>query len=137
MVPRIDSWAWFCLWCLIQLSTIFQVISWLSCLLVEEIGFHGENHWPVASHRQTLSHNVVSSIPRLNGKQTHNVSGDMHWLSLEFITTSLKWVRQYQPCILKYHFLKSCGDLYFKVHWYRNIFLDIFSFFGSSYDKKV
>jgi hypothetical protein len=27
---------------------------------VEETGVHGENHWPVASHWQTLSHNVVS-----------------------------------------------------------------------------
>jgi hypothetical protein len=29
--------------------------------LVEETGVPGENHWPVASHWQTLSHNVVSS----------------------------------------------------------------------------
>jgi len=26
----------------------------------------GENHWPVPSHWQTLSHNVVSSTPRLS-----------------------------------------------------------------------
>jgi hypothetical protein len=38
------------LWCLMPFSTIFQL-------------FHvsGENHRPVASHWQTLSHNVVSS----------------------------------------------------------------------------
>jgi len=24
----------------------------------------GENHWPAASHLQTLSHNIVSSTPR-------------------------------------------------------------------------
>ena len=35
-----------------------SVISWQSVLLVEEIGVLGENHRPVASHRQTLSHNV-------------------------------------------------------------------------------
>jgi len=29
------------------------------------------------------------------------------------------------PIILKYHFLIGCRDLYFKVHWYRNIFLII------------
>jgi hypothetical protein len=29
--------------------------------LVEETGVPGENHWPVASHWQTLSHNVVAS----------------------------------------------------------------------------
>ena len=39
------------------------VISWQSVLLVEETGVPGENHRPVASHRQTLSHNVVSSTP--------------------------------------------------------------------------
>jgi hypothetical protein len=35
-----------------------SVISWLSVLLVEETGVPGENNRPVASHRQTLSHNV-------------------------------------------------------------------------------
>ena len=38
-----------------------SVISWRSVLLVEETG---ENHRPVTSHWQTLSHNVVSSTPR-------------------------------------------------------------------------
>ena len=38
-----------------------SVISWWSVLLVEETG---DNHRPVASHGQTLSHNVVSSTPR-------------------------------------------------------------------------
>ena len=37
-----------------------SVISWRSVLLVEETGVPGENHRPVASHWQTLSHNVVS-----------------------------------------------------------------------------
>jgi hypothetical protein len=55
-----------------------SVISWRSVLLVEETGVSGENHRPVASHRQTVSHNVVSSTPRLSGVQTHNVSGDVH-----------------------------------------------------------
>jgi len=36
-----------------------SVVSWRSVLLVEETGGHGENHRPVASHWQTLSHNVV------------------------------------------------------------------------------
>ena len=31
---------------------------------MEETGVCGENHRPVASHWQTLSHNVVSSTPR-------------------------------------------------------------------------
>ena len=41
-----------------------SVISWQSVLLVEEPRVPGENHWPVASHLQTLSHNVISSKPR-------------------------------------------------------------------------
>ena len=40
-----------------------SVISWRSVLLVEESGGPGENHRPVASHWQTLSHNVVLSTP--------------------------------------------------------------------------
>ena len=43
-----------------------SVLSWLSFLLLEETGIPGENHRPVASHWQTLSHNVVSSKPRLS-----------------------------------------------------------------------
>jgi hypothetical protein len=38
-----------------------SAISWRSVLLVEETG---ENDQPIASHWQTLSHNVVSSTPR-------------------------------------------------------------------------
>jgi hypothetical protein len=51
-----------------------SVISWRSVLSMEETGVPGENHRPAASHLQTLSHNVVSSIPRLSG--THDVNGD-------------------------------------------------------------
>jgi hypothetical protein len=53
-----------------------SVISWWSVLLVEETGGPGENHQPVASHGQTLSHNVVHFA--LIKIQTHNMSGDMH-----------------------------------------------------------
>jgi hypothetical protein len=42
----------------------FSLISCRSILLVEETIVSGENHWPAASHWQTLSHNVVSSTPR-------------------------------------------------------------------------
>ena len=42
-----------------------SVIWWQSAvLLVEETGVPRENQRPVASHLQTLSHNVVSSTPR-------------------------------------------------------------------------
>jgi hypothetical protein len=49
-----------------------SAISWGSVLLVEETRVLGEK-----SHRQTLSHNVISSKPRLIGIPTH-VSGDRH-----------------------------------------------------------
>ena len=50
-----------------------SVISWRSVLLVEETGVLGEYHRPVANHWQTLSHNVVSSTPRLSVIRTHNL----------------------------------------------------------------
>jgi hypothetical protein len=45
-------------------SNNISVISWRSVLLVEETGVPGENHRPVASHGQTLSHNVIYSTLR-------------------------------------------------------------------------
>jgi hypothetical protein len=57
-----------------------SVILWPSVLLVGETGVPVENHRPVAIHWQILSHVVVSSTPRLSGIQTHDVSGDKHWL---------------------------------------------------------
>ena len=41
-----------------------SAISWRSVLLVGETRVPGENHRPVASHWQTVSHNVVSSTAR-------------------------------------------------------------------------
>ena len=41
-----------------------SVISWRAVLLVEETGVPGENHRLAESHRQTFSHNIVSSTPR-------------------------------------------------------------------------
>ena len=52
-----------------------SVISWWSVLLVEETGVPGDNHRPAASHRQTLSHNVVPLD--MSGIRTH-ISGDRH-----------------------------------------------------------
>ena len=55
-----------------------SVILWRSVLLVEDTGIPGENHRPAARHSQTLSHNIDSNTPRLNGVRTHNVSCDRH-----------------------------------------------------------
>jgi len=52
-----------------------SVISWRSVLLVEETGGPGKNHRPVASYRQTLSHNVVHLARALI---EINISGDRH-----------------------------------------------------------
>jgi hypothetical protein len=50
----------------------------ISVLLVEETGVPVENHRPVASHWQTVSHNVVSNRVRI-----HNIIGDRYyWQSL-------------------------------------------------------
>ena len=48
-----------------------SAISWLSVLLVEEIGVPGENHRPVTSHWQTSPHNVVveeTEVPEVPGE---------------------------------------------------------------------
>jgi hypothetical protein len=60
-----DGLVWF-----MVLNAIFNnisVILWWSVLLMEETGVPEENHCSVASHLQTLSHNVVSSAYRLSG----------------------------------------------------------------------
>jgi hypothetical protein len=69
-------------WFMVFNSTFNNIsfILWWSVLLVEETGVCRENHWPVANDWQTWSHNVVSSTPRPNGIQTHNISGDRYWL---------------------------------------------------------
>jgi hypothetical protein len=59
------------LWVMVFNATFnnISVISLQSVLLVEETGVPRENHRPAASHWQALSHNVVSSTPRLSGIQ--------------------------------------------------------------------
>jgi hypothetical protein len=51
-------------------NNISVITRWL-VLLVEETSVRRENHRPPASHGQTLSHNVVSSTPRLSWIRSH------------------------------------------------------------------
>jgi hypothetical protein len=60
------------------LSTIFQLYRDGQFYWWMKTGVSRENQRPVASHRQTLSHNVVSSTTRLSGVRTHNFIGDRH-----------------------------------------------------------
>ena len=52
---------------IVQLLTPWGQTFPVGILLLEETGVPEENHEPSASHRQTLSHNVVPSTPRLRG----------------------------------------------------------------------
>jgi hypothetical protein len=52
------SW---CMRCTANFNNI-SAMSWQFVLLVEEIGVPGENHRPVTSNWQTLSHNVVHVV---------------------------------------------------------------------------
>ena len=56
--------------------------GWVKVVAFQCHFYGGENHQPAAGHWQTLSHNVVSSTPRLSGVWTHNISGDKHWLHM-------------------------------------------------------
>ena len=63
-------------WLMVFITTFNNIsgISWRSALLMEETEVSGESHQPVISHWQILSHNVVSSTPRLSGIRTNNIS---------------------------------------------------------------
>ena len=50
-----------------------SAISWRSVLLVEETRVPRETTRPVASHWQTLSHNVISSTPRHEKESLDNL----------------------------------------------------------------
>jgi hypothetical protein len=60
----------------------------LSVLLVEETGVPRENHWPVTSHWQTLSHNVVSGYT-------------LPWMGFK-LTTLVVTRKNFLECCIKY-----------------------------------
>ena len=72
----VHGWLWLGLWCFNNIS----VISLRSVLLMEKTKVPGENHRPVTSHWQTLSHIVVSSTHRLSRIWAHNVSSGYMYL---------------------------------------------------------
>ena len=74
-----------------------SVISWQSVVLVEETRVPGENKRPVASHWQTLSHNVDMSTPSLSGIRIQNFSGNRHRF-LSWICRYV-WTLNKQPVI--------------------------------------
>jgi hypothetical protein len=79
-----------------------SVISWQSVLLVVP----GEIHQPAASHWQTLSHNVVSSIPGLSRIQTNNGTDCIgsYKSSYHTITTPKA------PFVLGIYFIGTCME---------------------------
>jgi hypothetical protein len=64
------------LWCLMPLSTIFQLYC-CSPFLLEETGVPGENQRPAASHK--LYHIMFYRVHlAMSWIRTHNFSGDGH-----------------------------------------------------------
>ena len=73
-----------CLFCLFDgvkrhFQQYFSYVMTISFISEGNRG-HRENHLPIASHWQTLSHNVVHLA--LMEIWTHTISGDRHWLLL-------------------------------------------------------
>ena len=66
------------------LNATFNSCSFIpmrSVLLVEESGVLGEIHRSVASHWQTLSHNILHRVYiAVGGTRAHNFIGNRHWL---------------------------------------------------------
>ena len=67
------------LWCLTPLSTILQLYRGGQFYWWRKPEYKEKTN-DLSEIRQTLSHNMLSSTPRLSEIRTHNVIGDMHWL---------------------------------------------------------
>ena len=77
--------------------------------MVEETYVPGENHRPVASHSQTLSHKFVSSTPHLSGIRTHNFS-NTSYVVFQFIL-SIDSSRKKIPAIFDIEMTTRCLQL--------------------------
>jgi hypothetical protein len=64
-----------------------SAISWRSVLLVDETREPWENHWPVASHWQILSYNVVASTP----KHFDDVSFNELFVGITFVNHKIRF----------------------------------------------
>ena len=74
-----------------------SVITWWSVLLVDETGVPVENHQPVTSHWQTLSHNVVSSMPRLTHKIINRIQ-NQHIVLYQSVSWEIYYIHTPYPC---------------------------------------
>jgi energy-converting hydrogenase Eha subunit E len=76
--------------CLMVFNATFNnisVISWRSVLLVEETRGPGENHGPVASHWQILSHNVDHMVDWSTATYVIRAYHHQRWFDMVFIAT--------------------------------------------------
>ena len=123
------------------LNNISVVISWQSVLLVEETGVSGENHRPVASHWQTLSHNFVSSTLSMSGICTHNVTDyvGICEFNYQLITTTTTphngdWNNLYMRSVY------FCISLYISIQlwiWISNVAIKSYNIYFSSRKQYV
>jgi hypothetical protein len=106
-------------------NTTFNNISvmlWQSVLLMEETGVPRENHQPVASHWETLSHNVVHLA--LIAIRTNNIGGDRHWLQQpcvhghdirQYVVLYDSMLYYMTLCFFFYYIVWSCSFYFFSV----------------------
>ena len=121
-----------------------SAISWWSILLVEDIGVTGENCRPTASHRQTISHNVVSITPFsvLFLNCIHNIMHElyfptriMHWEDLGLLVSMFSKTSKFESfdhkriwCGLLWKRV-MCNTLYLYVfisvlHWLKFVWIN-------------
>ena len=116
-----------------------SVMSWPSVLLVEEIRVLGENHWPVPSHWQTLSHHVLSTptLPCTGFKLTTllvigtDCTGSCSWIynyhtittitALPYLVLCIWWIHTWYRALYFYiqylHLVFCCVERIHALHY--------------------